>query len=243
MTNFVPKQLLDNAITRNFSDVSTKVDRFLQVLFWVLLVYNLLATGTNSMEHFIVMINSLQISIHLPIFNILLPSNVILFFEKIIPIVMFDIIKEDWNLNPSDFMELDEEGGKLIENPKFPRQMANIGYDSHNFLQNIGSLQIFIMMYFMRVLFVLFLKVFLKITGRGKLFYEKQFKRVFFTDLILIFIEGYIEFCIAGYLQFGNPNIDRSYVGEKLSLYICAFSVVMSLVIIPLGFIYMLTRN
>lgn len=59
--------------------------------------------------------------IHLPIYNVLLPSNVILFFEKLIPIVMFDIIQDDWNMNPVDFMELDEEGNELIEDPKFPR--------------------------------------------------------------------------------------------------------------------------
>lgn len=200
MVQFVPRQLLDNDLTRNFSDASSEVDRFLQVLFWILLVYNLFATGTNSMEHFIVMINSLQIVIHLPIYNVLLPSNVILFFKKLIPIVMFDIIKDDWNLNPIDFMELDEEGGELMDDPRFPRQMANIGYESHNFLQNIGSLQIFIMLYFMRLMLVAVLKVWIKLTGRGKDFYEKQFKRVFFSDLILLFIEGYIEFCIGGYL-------------------------------------------
>ena len=80
------------------------------------------------------MINSLQIAIHLPIYNVLLPSNVILFFDKMIPIVMFDIVKDEWHLNPSDYLEFDEENNGLIDDPKFPRQMANIGYDSHNFL-------------------------------------------------------------------------------------------------------------
>ena len=73
------------------------------------------------MEHFIVMINSLQIAIHLPLLNVLLPSNVVLFFEKLLPIVMFDIIKDEWNINPSDFFEYDEENNGLIDHPKFPR--------------------------------------------------------------------------------------------------------------------------
>jgi hypothetical protein len=73
------------------------------------------------MEHFIVMINSLQIAIHLPIFNVVLPSNVIIFFDKLIPIVMFDIVKDEWNINPSDFLEYDDKNNALIDDPRFPR--------------------------------------------------------------------------------------------------------------------------
>jgi hypothetical protein len=63
-----------------------------------------------------------------------------MFFEKLLPIVMFDIIKEEWNISPSDFLEYDEVNNGLINEPQFPRQMANLGYDTHNFLQNVGSL-------------------------------------------------------------------------------------------------------
>jgi len=63
-----------------------------------------------------------------------------MFFEKMLPIVMFDIIKEEWNISPSDFLEYDEDNNGLINEPQFPRQMANLGYDTHNFLQNVGSL-------------------------------------------------------------------------------------------------------
>ena len=57
----------------------------------------------------------------MPIFNVLLPSNVILFFDKMIPIVMFDIVKDEWKVNPSDYLEFDEENNGLIDDPKFPR--------------------------------------------------------------------------------------------------------------------------
>jgi len=121
LTGYVPKQLLDDKATQNFSSAADKLDKVLQVVFWVLLIYNICASGTSSMEHFIVMINSLQIAIHLPIFNVLLPSNVILFFDKMIPIVMFDIVKDEWKVNPSDYLEFDEENNGLIDDPKFPR--------------------------------------------------------------------------------------------------------------------------
>ena len=47
---------------------------------------------------------------HIPLFSIVLPANVILFLEKVIPIVMFDIVKEEWRVNPINFMIFDEEG-------------------------------------------------------------------------------------------------------------------------------------
>ena len=195
------------------------------------------------MEHFIVMINSLQIAIHLPILNVLLPSNVLFFFKKLLPIVMFDIVKEEWRINPSDFLEFDEENNELIDHPKFPRQMANIGYDSHNFLQNVGSLQIFLLAYFVRIVFTIVLKLVNLLTGAGGELYKKQLKRIFFTDLILIFIEGYLEFLIAGYLQYGNDSINMHYLGEKISSYLGNFSIIVSLILIPLGFLYMLSRK
>ena len=40
------------------------------------------------------MINSLQLILHLPIMNIVLPANVMTMFTILIPVVMFDITEE-----------------------------------------------------------------------------------------------------------------------------------------------------
>jgi len=100
-----------------------------------------------------------------------------------------------------------------------------------------------LLLYFLRMIFVLILKITVMLFGVGKDLYKSQFKRVFFTDLILIFIEGYMEFCIAGYLQHGNSSVIRDYSGEKVSSYLGNFSIIVSIVLIPLGFIYMLSRS
>ena len=121
--------------------------------------------------------------------------------------------------------------------------MANIGYDSHNFLQNVGSLQLFVGFYILRVICLLFTKIFVLITGKGQEFFDKQYKRVVYTDIILLFIEGYIEFCIAGYLQYGNTEVNTDLSGEKVSIYFGNGSIIMALIIIPLGFCYMLSRG
>jgi hypothetical protein len=64
-----------------------------------------------------------------------------------------------------------------------------------------------------------------------------------FEDLILVFIEGYMEFCIAGYLQYGNRMVDTNINGEKISNVVGNFSIAVAIVFIPFGFIYMLTRS
>ena len=38
------------------------------------------------------MIRCLQISLHLPMFNIIFPANVMILFTKIIPVVMYDVL-------------------------------------------------------------------------------------------------------------------------------------------------------
>ena len=100
--------MYDTDATRNFKDASEKLDIALNVIFWMMLVFNILFSGTESMDHYVLMINSLQIIMHIPLFSSALPGNVILFLEKTIPIVMFDIIKEDWAINPTNHFAFDE---------------------------------------------------------------------------------------------------------------------------------------
>jgi hypothetical protein len=61
-------------------------------------------------------------------------------------------------------------------------------------------MQIFLMIWFLRIGLAGVLKISIKLTGKGQSLYQKQIEMVFFSDLIIIFIEGYMEFCIAGYL-------------------------------------------
>ena len=48
------------------------------------------------MKYMIGMLNSLQITIHLPLMAISMPSNVSFFFQLILPLVMFDILPSEY---------------------------------------------------------------------------------------------------------------------------------------------------
>ena len=55
----VPKQMIDNETTKNLISASENFDLALNIVFWILLAFNLIFGGTVSMDHFILMINSL----------------------------------------------------------------------------------------------------------------------------------------------------------------------------------------
>ena len=48
--------------------------------------------------------------IHLPLLRIILPSNVILVYRIIIPLIMFDIFENEYDIGPQSLFEFDEEG-------------------------------------------------------------------------------------------------------------------------------------
>ena len=47
--------------------------------------------------------------LHLPLFRIIVPANVITMFQITIPIVMFDIFENDFGIGMDAFLEFDEE--------------------------------------------------------------------------------------------------------------------------------------
>lgn len=100
----VKKQLIDSEGTQNFVSGTEAIDKFLKIAFWVVLAFNIFMSGSEAMEYFIGLINSLQIVLHLPILWIIMPGNVTIFFKIILPIVMFDVLDglDDTNFDPKN---------------------------------------------------------------------------------------------------------------------------------------------
>lgn len=64
-----------------------------------------------------------------------------------------------------------------------------------------------------------------------------------YKDLICLFVEGYLEFCLAGYLQWTNLEVDKNkYYGERLSSEIGNVSIFVACVFLPGIFVYVMTR-
>jgi hypothetical protein len=128
---------------------------------------NLLMSG--AMGDMVLWINSLQMILHLPMMLILIPANVGAFFTLILPVVQFDLLDPDWTTNL--IFEFEEEPEETFENSfgsSVFDQMKDLGYETHNSMQLLGSLFIFSLLWFMRsLLFFPVVKLFVFLTGKG----------------------------------------------------------------------------
>ena len=108
----------DNDATKNFESASEMADKVLKYAFWTTLGLNILMTGSESMDYFIAMINSLQMIIHLPMLWVMIPGNVALFFKLILPIVMFDVLDslDDTKYDPNNYIPYDGDLNQLDKN-------------------------------------------------------------------------------------------------------------------------------
>ena len=202
---------------------------------------NLVLSG--AMSHMVGWINSLQLIIHLPMLKTLIPANVASFFALILPIVQFDLIPPEWSTElVLDFDdELSEDFEEKFDTSVFD-QMKDLGYESHNSLRLLGSLFIFALMYYVRIL-VLFPLVcaIAKIWKVGLKYRTYLRQSLFFNEFIVVNIEAYMELIIAGYINYINPL--ESTNGEIVAQYVAYYAFVVCLFILPSISIWVLIQN
>ena len=80
----------------------------------------------------------------MPILNIVVPGNITMVFGFIIPVVMFDVLEND-KYNYQTLFDFDEQ-------TDVTDQVSNLGYDSNSSLKNLGSIAIFIFLYFVKLI-------------------------------------------------------------------------------------------
>ena len=89
---YLPRQLAQNGQTDSIESMSNKFDFLMKFTFYLAIVMNIFLAKTEVLEYILIAINSLQLIIHIPLLNILLPSNVTMFFHILTPMVMFDVL-------------------------------------------------------------------------------------------------------------------------------------------------------
>lgn len=121
--------------------------------------------------------------------------------------------------------------------------MTDLGYKNNNSILNLGSLFLFVVLYILKILLVY--PIFLlaaKLTGKGNRLLKSMQKQMFYGEIILLMIEGCMEFLISGYLNAIDPLFDSTFVGNKISLYVGYFSLFLIMVLMPAIFFYVLTQ-
>ena len=117
--------------------------------------------------------------------------------------------------------------------------MVDTGYESYNAITNLGSLSVFLFMYILRVMYYILLWLYVKKTKKGSKRLKSLRNVLFFNELITLFIDGYFEFLISGYLQVTHPS-RKGMNGEVIAFYIGIAGLFIAGVSIPLGFMYMM---
>ena len=187
----------------------------------------------GSMQYMLGMIRCLQMVLHLPLINIVVPGNVTMIFAVIIPIAMFDVLDNE-SYNYSTLFKFDQQ-------TNVSDQVQDIGYDNNSAMNNLGSIVIYIFYYIARVLVVIVLAALAHICGKGKQMVNDVSKRLFFGDLLSICIDGYLELLISGFLNLEMLNVAESkLLGDVISYYIAVLSLFLTLVLVPLIALYIL---
>ena len=65
--------------------------------------------GFGEMKYFIQLIRALQMILHLPIIFVLVPGNIGMFYEILIPIVMFDVLENEKGYDTTLVLQYDLE--------------------------------------------------------------------------------------------------------------------------------------
>ncbi|TNV87552.1 hypothetical protein FGO68_gene2096 [Halteria grandinella] len=159
----------------------------------------------SSLQYLWGMINVMQLIVHMPLMNLVFPANAVLFYNFIIDISNFDIL-------PVDSME-----NKLFKFTDSPSQpwFEQLGYNQNPFLQNMGSMMIYVCVYLGLSLSVPFIGY---IKGRNSILaklYTYLRENFFFNSFLRLFLEGYMQFSICSLISTSNALWDSS--SDRLS--------------------------
>ena len=110
--------------------------------------------------------------------------------------------------------------------------MVDIGYDSYNPIHNLGSLGFYVVVYGIKLsLLLVIIFPINKATGYLSDTKKSMWNAVFFNDILIIFVEGFIEFTLSTFLLYDAPpdHNDR----DAFTISVVGFIFICSNIIIP----------
>jgi hypothetical protein len=134
ITRTLPPQLGNTKLERALDPGATSVASSVHTL--VVSNFALSSVVKAPLQFLWGMINSLQLIVHLPVFSFILPANAQLLLVKLIDVSSFNLLPMD-KINKLVF--------NFTETDALNHRFDEIGYNSMNFLENLGSLFIFML--------------------------------------------------------------------------------------------------
>ena len=154
-----------------------------------------------------------------------------------IPIVMFDILQD---IEYFDKFFTQNEVPEVLLN--IPGQWMDIDYDTHNPILILRTLFVIQILYFVRmaVLFAILypLKKKFKLV---KKYYKSLRNQLFFTEILVIYLESVIELLIAGGLYIKSPENNPSRI--TLLAILAYYFMFVPVILFPFLFIWLFTKS
>ena len=155
--------MVNSESTRSYMGSLDTAKKSLNWIFLTAVIFNY-TLSDQMIKYMMFLIRPLQLILHLPLFRVVMPSNFVMLNSIIAPIMMFDVLDNDFDIDINLIMSYDEN---QKNGPNILDQMKNIGYEDSNCSKNLGTMYFFIVLYFIQVVFTVFLAIFKKLTGKG----------------------------------------------------------------------------
>ena len=140
----------DNAATQAVNELSSSGSSSIQALFWI--GAGMQAMGSSALRIMSLMVRTMQIALHMPAMALYVPSNVMMFFYGLLPIVCWDMLDGFISWETLGLIVTQEE-----EAP-FPGQLEELGYESSNFIMNTQTISLFLFILTAYILLLVMLK-------------------------------------------------------------------------------------
>lgn len=179
-------------------------------------VLNILISA--SLNQLWAMINTQQLMIMMPLFQITMPANAGLFFRSLMEIAAFDFY---------DFSDIVHDLFQIVETETVDVNFEAIGFESQYFLVNIGSLAVIFLIYTSCMPFVSLYKRCKR--GACKRSCKQMNKSIFWGTLITLINESYIwvVVCVLINIRFFNTQDVGQTTMSYLSLLFLLASVAL----------------
>ena len=228
----IPKQMPDNSLSQGFIDATFASKQVLKFSLVVTGALNLLFSQAFSIM--LVMVNALQLTLHLPIMNIVFPENAMTYISTLFPIVMFDVLEDNQWFN-------DLFGKDVTPRYNIRTQVQDLGYDSHNPFLNLGTITLFFATFLCGVILTFSVLWPLKsFVTRVEKAYVYMVKKLFFSVPIAICLECFFELLMSSILVFKVPQ--DSYE-NKAGYKIFGVGIILACILLPVLIVWILKQE
>ena len=148
------------------------------------------------MKKMFIYYNSVMVVFHYPILNVAMPAIVVTVFRLINPAIFADLQKS-----------LTELAVEVPPPPPELSSLAEAGYSSFDLFTNLGVLRGLIYFYAAKMVAYCVLKQCEQFSTRAKNWNDTLRSSLFFSGLLLIFEEGYMEILVSSIIAIQNLNI------------------------------------